>query len=61
MVPDILDSIHMKEKEMQALSAEELARYRTDGVIIPGKGLGADTVAELRVKLDSFLSEQRMG
>jgi hypothetical protein len=52
------NSNQLKEKIMQALSTEELAKYRTDGVIIPSSGLGPDIVEELQRKLDSFFLEQ---
>ena len=52
------NSNQLKEKIMQALSTEELAKYRTDGVIIPSSGLGPDIVEELQLKLDSFFLEQ---
>lgn len=43
---------------MPALNADEIARYRADGIVVPTTGLGSATVAELRAKLDSFLEEQ---
>ena len=43
---------------MQPLNAEEIERYRQDGIIAPRVGFGPDTVAELRAKLDKFLSDQ---
>ena len=43
---------------MPVLSAEDLEKYRTDGIIIPSRGLGPLVVTELRSKLDSFLLEQ---
>lgn len=45
---------------MPALTAEEVARYKQDGIVIPKVGLDATTVAELRTKLDSFLAEQKI-
>jgi hypothetical protein len=45
---------------MPALTAEEVARYQQDGIVIPKVGLDATTVAELRTKLDSFLAEQKI-
>jgi hypothetical protein len=43
---------------MQALSAEEVARYRQDGIIVPQTGFGPATVVELQTKLDDFLAAQ---
>jgi len=43
---------------MLPLNAQELERYRQDGVIIPRAGLDPQTVHELRAKLDRFLADQ---
>lgn len=45
---------------MQPLNAEEIARYRQDGIIIPRTGLSPATVAGLRTKLETFLAEQKI-
>ena len=45
---------------MQPLNAEEIARYRQDGIIIPKTGLRTAVVAEMRAKLDGFLAEQKI-
>lgn len=43
---------------MLLLSAEDLAKYHNNGIIVPSTGLSSETVDMLRLKLDSFLSEQ---
>ena len=43
---------------MPLLSVEDLAKYHSNGIIVPSTGLSSETVAMLRLKLDSFLSEQ---
>lgn len=45
---------------MQPLTAEDVARYRQDGIIIAPKGLSPATVDELRAKLDRFLADQKI-
>jgi phytanoyl-CoA hydroxylase len=45
---------------MQALDAEEIARYRQDGIVVPKNGLGPAVAAELRAKLENFLAEQKI-
>ena len=45
---------------MQPLNAEELARYREDGIVVPKSGLNRSTVEALSTKLDSFLVEQKI-
>ena len=42
------------------LSADEIARYRQDGIIVPKNGLTAEQVAGLQKKLDDFLAEQHI-
>jgi ectoine hydroxylase-related dioxygenase (phytanoyl-CoA dioxygenase family) len=45
---------------MQPLNADEIARYRRDGIIIPRNGLSPAAVAGLRTKLETFLVEQKI-
>jgi len=45
---------------MTALNAEDIERYRQDGIVVPRTGLSAATVAELRARLERFLAEQRI-
>jgi hypothetical protein len=42
------------------LSADEIALYRQDGIIVPKIGLTAEQVAGLQKKLDDFLVEQHI-
>jgi len=49
-----------QESPMQPLNAEELARYREDGIVVPRSGLSRPTVEALSTKLDSFLVEQKI-
>jgi len=42
---------------MFAMTSEEVANYHQDGVIIPAASLAKETVKEMRVNLDRFLSE----
>ena len=45
---------------MLPLGAEEIARYRQDGIVVPRTGFDAATVAALRVKLERFLVAQKI-
>ena len=45
---------------MPPLGAEEIARYRQDGIVVPRTGFDAATVAALRVKLERFLVAQKI-
>ena len=42
------------------LSAEEIARYRQDGIIVPKRGFNAQVTAQLQAKLDAFLKAQNI-
>ena len=45
---------------MPPLGAEEIARYRQDGIVVPRTGFDAATVAALRDKLERFLVAQKI-
>lgn len=45
---------------MRPLSAEEIERYRQDGVIIPKVRLSPSTTEELRARLEEFLAAQNI-
>ncbi len=45
---------------MQPLSAEEVATYRRDGIVVPKTGFNHAIVAGLRAKLDGFLVAQKI-
>jgi len=45
---------------MLPLNAEEVERYRQDGIISPRVGFSAETVAQLQAKLAKFLADQKI-
>jgi phytanoyl-CoA hydroxylase len=45
---------------MQPLSAEEIERYRNDGIIVPKVRLSPSATEELRARLDQFLAAQNI-
>lgn len=45
---------------MKPLSAEDIARYHRDGIVVPDMGFSPDTVRELQAKLDAFLTAQNI-
>lgn len=45
---------------MPPLNAEEIAKYRRDGIVVPRAGLGQAATVELRARLEAFLAEQKI-